>query len=93
MMSSINSTPDGPENIAALIAAHRARIDHVLVGGGDGTMNRALPGSPAATGLYAPSAPHTPGSYDTVDDASTRASVNEEPRVEGARPRCRRWAS
>lgn len=39
----VQETPDGPEHIAALIAEHRDRIDRVLVGGGDGTLNAALP--------------------------------------------------
>ena len=46
----IQVAPNGPDNIAAAIREHRQRIDRVIVGGGDGTVNAALPGV-AASGL------------------------------------------
>ena len=46
----IRVRPDGPDHIAAAIRDHQGRIDRVVVGGGDGTMNAALPGV-VASGL------------------------------------------
>ncbi|MDT0617835.1 lipid kinase [Salinisphaera sp. P385] len=41
-------TPDGPDHIAAVIREHQGRVDRVIVGGGDGTINAALPGIAAS---------------------------------------------
>ncbi len=36
--------PERPQQVAALIERHRERVDRVVVGGGDGTLNAAAPG-------------------------------------------------
>lgn len=40
----IRESPGSPDDIATRLAAHRARIDRVVIAGGDGTINAALPG-------------------------------------------------
>lgn len=40
----IRKTPEGPEHVSELIARYRDQIDRVIIGGGDGSMNMALPG-------------------------------------------------
>lgn len=40
----IEAYPERPQQVAALIERHRGRIDRVVVGGGDGTLNAAAPG-------------------------------------------------
>ncbi|WP_088893499.1 lipid kinase [Leptolyngbya ohadii] len=40
----IEATPKSPDMIADLIRQHRDEVDCVIVGGGDGTLNAAIPG-------------------------------------------------
>lgn len=40
----IREQPEGPEHVSGLIERYRDQIDRVIIGGGDGSMNMALPG-------------------------------------------------
>jgi len=40
----IREKPEGPEHVSGLMKRYRKQIDRVIIGGGDGSMNMALPG-------------------------------------------------
>lgn len=40
----IREAPQGPEHVSQLMARYRSQVDRVIIGGGDGSMNMALPG-------------------------------------------------
>ncbi|HEY9761740.1 MAG TPA: lipid kinase [Trichocoleus sp.] len=40
----IEASPEAPEQITEAIHYHRKQVDRVIIGGGDGTLNAALPG-------------------------------------------------
>ncbi|MDN5863117.1 MAG: lipid kinase [Salinisphaera sp.] len=42
-IDAIHIAPHGADDVAAAIQQHRGAIDRIIVGGGDGTMNAALP--------------------------------------------------